>query len=65
MYLDRAPGVFEAGDDPEGGCLATPRRAEQGDYTALPHVEAEVVERHGIAERPGQVAGTDGETISR
>jgi hypothetical protein len=65
MDLDRAAGVFEAGDHTESCGLAAPRWAEQCDHTAFPDVEAEVVQGHCIAERPGQVTGADSESVSR
>jgi hypothetical protein len=65
MDLDRPAGILETGDHPQRGGLATPRRAEDGDYPALPHVEAEVIQGDGVAEGPGQVPSADSQAVSR
>ena len=56
---------LEPGDDTKSSCLPTAGGAEQGDDASLPDIEAETVERDGVAERPGQVPGPYGQPIGR
>ena len=56
LVKDRARvGRFQPGDDPQQRGLARPRRPEQRQQRALLDIQADVVERHEIAEALGDV----------